>query len=116
MKIKSALCNKCGKQTNPEGYCKECDTATVGGTGRIFIISNIILIVLIMAYIFIFLIWSWPLHGLIFTGQFAKIITLLLIVYCLIEKSFILEFIASLEFASNFSYLQNLNGSGNTEL
>lgn len=97
MKIKSALCNKCGKQTNPEGYCKECDTATVGGTGRIFIISNIILIVLIMAYIFMFLIWSWPLKGLlIFTGQFARIITLLVIVYCLIEKSFILEFITSL--------------------
>lgn len=56
MKITSALCDKCGKQTNSEGYCKQCNTSTIGGTGQIFIISNIILIVIIVAYIFIFLI------------------------------------------------------------
>lgn len=56
MKIKSALCNKCGKQTTTEGYCRECDSSTVGGTARIFIISNIILIVVVVAYIFLFLI------------------------------------------------------------
>lgn len=56
MKIKSALCNKCGNQTNPKGYCKQCDSSTVGGTARIFIISNIILIVVVVGYIFLFLI------------------------------------------------------------
>jgi hypothetical protein len=55
VKIKSELCNKCGKQLDA-GYCRECDAATVGGTGRIFIISNIILIALVVAYIFIDLI------------------------------------------------------------
>lgn len=51
MRIKSSFCNKCGKQSE-NGYCKECDSATVGGTGRIFIIINIIVIGIILIYLF----------------------------------------------------------------